>query len=266
MRLADELHIGGKFPGSRGSLTAFLPISRRPSSSCLAKSAWTTQCRPRIERAVDCVRTKSCRRSATTQPSALVMPGRAGTSTLRNAEFAGEGRGMERTCAAKGEEREVARVLADRLIDTIRICPRHVGIGDADQHRIGRSLASRPSRAPSSLWKIVLISASGHASPGMELSRSGTGGQAAGWHPKSSAACRPGHSRSGREATGALRPDLQNARRIDTRDRAAAGADGADIDHRHMDRHGIFDSRSRSRPAARRRGSLRTSVEVPPMS
>ncbi len=41
-------------------------------------------------------------------------------------------------------------------------------------------------------------------------------------------------------AAGAFGADPQHPRRIDPRDRAATGADGAHIDHRHMDRHGIF--------------------------
>ena len=40
---------------------------------------------------------------------------------------------------------------------------------------------------------------------------------------------------------GALRPDLKQPGIIDDRDGTAASPDRADIDHRHMDRHGIFD-------------------------
>ena len=40
---------------------------------------------------------------------------------------------------------------------------------------------------------------------------------------------------------GALRPDRDQPGSIDTRDRAAAGADRMHGDHRHMDRHRIFD-------------------------
>ena len=39
----------------------------------------------------------------------------------------------------------------------------------------------------------------------------------------------------------ALRPDPQHARRIDRGDGAAARADRVHVDHRHMDRHGIFE-------------------------
>ncbi len=40
---------------------------------------------------------------------------------------------------------------------------------------------------------------------------------------------------------GAGRADFQQAGGVDAGDRAAAGADGADVDHRHVDWHGVFD-------------------------
>ena len=40
---------------------------------------------------------------------------------------------------------------------------------------------------------------------------------------------------------GALGADLEQAGGVDAGDRAAAGADGADVDHRHVDRHGVFE-------------------------
>ena len=40
---------------------------------------------------------------------------------------------------------------------------------------------------------------------------------------------------------GALGADLEQAGGVDAGDRAAAGADGAHVDHRHVDRHGVFE-------------------------
>jgi hypothetical protein len=39
---------------------------------------------------------------------------------------------------------------------------------------------------------------------------------------------------------GALRPDLEHAGGVYLGDGAATGADGMDVDHGHMDRHGVF--------------------------
>ncbi len=64
---------------------------------------------------------------------------------------------------------------------------------------------------------------------------------------------------------GRLRPDLERALRREPGDRAAAGADGHDVDHRDL-------ARVTRRPcprwsaSARRRGRPTTSVEVPPPS
>ena len=44
-----------------------------------------------------------------------------------------------------------------------------------------------------------------------------------------------------RHRAGALRADAQQSALVDPGDRAAAGADGADVDHRHLDRQAPLD-------------------------
>jgi hypothetical protein len=66
---------------------------------------------------------------------------------------------------------------------------------------------------------------------------------------------------------GALRPDAQQPALVDPGDRAAAGADGADVDHRHLDRQAPLDLEARWCTMLHgRRSTVEQSVEVPPMS
>ena len=84
-----------------------------PRARCSAKTAATSPMSSASSGAL-IVCTKSWRRSATRQPSALVRPGRAGTITSGSAEFARERHRMQRPGAAEGEQREVARIVAAR--------------------------------------------------------------------------------------------------------------------------------------------------------
>src|SRR5689334_19781830 len=84
---------------------------RRPSSTWAARIRCAS---PTSMRSTPwlIVFTKSWRTSATRQPSAEVIPGRAGTSTRGDGEFTGQRYSMERAGPAEREEHEVAGVVA----------------------------------------------------------------------------------------------------------------------------------------------------------
>ena len=90
------------------------------------------------------VLTKSWRRSATRQPSALVRPGRAGTSTFGRPSSRASADGVQRPGAAEGEQREVARVVAARQRHHADRAG-HVGVGEPEHGR-GRAAGVEPER------------------------------------------------------------------------------------------------------------------------
>ncbi len=78
--------------------------------------------------------------------------GAGGHQYLGDAEFAGDGGGVQRAGAAESEEGEVARVFAEADRDHAHGIG-HAGVGDADHGR--RGLQGRePSGVPSVSWKI----------------------------------------------------------------------------------------------------------------
>ena len=261
MGLADELHLAPRpRPGPRHRHRLGARSARRPSASCAARIACTSAMSTRSSGRFR-VRTKSCRRSATTQPSALVIPGRAGTSTRGIASSRARSQACSGPAPPKAKSAK-SRGSAPSEIDTIRIAPAIWVLPDP-QHRLGRRLRRQPQRARRSR------SAERRAHRLQRRRRRtapAAAARAAGWHPKSSARCRRGHSRSApdrcprsRARPAACPPG------IDPRDRAAAGADGAHIDHRHMDRHGIFQLdlvRHRRPPAADQRHIGRGAAHV----
>ena len=184
---------------------------------------------------------KSARRSVSSRPMAHRMPGLRGTSTRRDVELAREPRGMQRPGAAERDQRVVARIVAALHRDDADR-PRHVGGDDGDDAL--RRRHQRPCRA----------------APPAARSRP----RARSWPHRHAAAEQMrrvqrlqhdvgvGHGRLVVAAVvadragigaGAARPDLQQPAAIDIGDRAAAGADGVDVEHRRLDRiavhHGL---------------------------
>ncbi len=117
---------------SPAAICAANTSAMRPSAS--DSSGWLT------------VATKSWRRSATTQPSALVRPGRAGISTVGIASSLRERGGVQRPGAAEREQREVARVVAAREAHHADRAG-HLVVGDADDRRRGRGRVEAERRA-----------------------------------------------------------------------------------------------------------------------
>ena len=77
------------------------------------------------------VRTKSCRQEAISIPERGEGSGKLGNDHLRNEDLAGDGAGVQRAAAAKGDQRRVAGIHA--LVDRDRAHrERHRGIGDPD--------------------------------------------------------------------------------------------------------------------------------------
>ncbi len=158
----------------------------------------------------------------------------------RNAQLARQGGGVQRAGAAEGEEREVARIGAQRDRDHADRT-RHLECWrpgspppPPGSHR-GPAARPEPVRRPC---------AHGRRTPAPRRRRTppGQAARGSGWRPRSSARCRRGHSRSGRDRRRRCpgRPRSSPAG-VDPRDRPAAGTDGAHVDHRHVDRHGVFD-------------------------
>ena len=207
-------------------------------SSSIASSGWFT------------VATKSWRRSATTQPSALVRPGPRRDQHLRDVELARQRAGVQRAGAAEGEEREVARVVAARQAHHADRA-RHPVVADAHD-RCGRCRCIEAERRADVLEQRGADRIHRHRmldreqalriEPAKRQVGIGDGGACA----AAAIADRPGHG------TRALGADAQHARRVDRRDRAAAGAYGVHVDHRHVNGHRVFElevARDR-RPAA----------------
>ena len=144
---------------------------------------------------------------------------------------------MQGTGAAEGEEREVARVVAagqrhhaDRA--------GHVGVGEPDRGR-GGVFRREPERRRDRVGKDRPQAPQRHrfldreercrVEPPEQKVRVGDGRARA----AAAVADRPGIG------AGALRSDLQHPGLVDGDDRAAAGPDGAHVDHRHMHRQPV---------------------------
>ena len=219
----------------------------RPAAS--ASSGWLT------------VATKSWRRSATRQPSALVRPGRAGISTFgmpssRASAAACSGPAPPKANSAKSRGSWPRARLTMRIAPAIRsLATRTIASAAA--------VASSPSGAPTCCSSAASIVASdtrvvdGEQPVGVEPAEDdvGVGDRRPG--AAAAVADRP------RRRARALRADAQHAGGIDRGDRAAAGADRVDVDHRHVDRHRVLelevarDRRHGRRAPARRRSTCR---------
>jgi hypothetical protein len=156
---------------SRSAVTSMrsLPIRRRPSATCSAKTAATAPMSSASSGRLS-VCTKSWRRSATTQPSALVRPGRAGTSTRgapssRAMAVAWSGPAPPKANSAK------SRGSSPSETETIRVAPAMAVLAISITAAAAVS-ASTPSGAPSFSAKIARM-ASTEAAPSTASSRSG---------------------------------------------------------------------------------------------
>ena len=166
------------------------------------------------------------------------LAGMVGDDRPGEAHLAHQGGRVQRAGAAEGAEREVARVEA--ALDQHRAQGTdHVVVGDADdgEGRVGHAAAEASGDAGDG--RVRGVGVEGHAAAeevvGVEAAEDeigvGDGGLGAALAVAGGAGCR----------AGTLRADAQHAALVDPGERAAAGADGADVDHRDLDRHAPFD-------------------------
>ena len=156
---------------------------------------------------------------------------------------AGRGRARRRSPAARG----TISALATRTTPSaVSSASSPSSRAQALERRLGRARASSVSSPPSS-------------APSAEVAEEQVG---VGHRRLLAAAAVGGRARVGARRA---RPDAQRAARVGPRDRAAAGADGVDVDHRQLDRHAGDHGLGRG-AAPRRRATGATSVLVPPMS
>ena len=180
------------------------------------------------------MRAWSRRRSAAARPSALSTPRRARDEDLRHAELLGDRGGVQRAGAAEGEQGEVARV--DAALDGHD--PHradHLGVRDADDpggavldrqaELVGQRLRPPRARRPRRARRRRPAASSGSRWPRTRFASVTVGSVAA-------AAVAGGSGLGARRA----RPDAQRAARVAPADRAAARADGVDVDHRQRER------------------------------
>ena len=186
------------------------------------------------------VLTKSWRRSATTQPSALVMPGRAGTSTLGRPSSRASAEACSGPAPPKANSAK-SRGSWPRDTDTMRIAPA-IFMLPSLQHR-GRRVDAVEAGGPADPVREDLpdvVERDTAASTDSSLRRRQPPEHQIGVGDGRLRAAAAVADRAGIGA-GAFRPDLDQAGRVDAGDRAAAGADRVHVDHRHVDRHRIFD-------------------------
>ena len=214
---------------------------RARASICAASTLADTRVVDRFERLVDACATKSWRRSATTQPSALVRPGPRRDQDLRNRQLARQRRRMQRPGAAEGEEREVARVVAARQARPCgwrRPCgrwrrarsPRRPAVGVEPERRadlLGEAVTNRSHRDG------VLDSEEPlRIEPAEHQIGIGDG------RPRAAAAVadRPRRRRRRSPARPCSMPDA-STEAIEP----PPAPIGVDVDHRHVDRHRVFE-------------------------
>ena len=175
-----------------------------------------------------------------TQPSALVIPGKRGTSTDFEPDLAHQGARMQGTAAAKGHEGEFRRIMP--ALDGYEADgPGHSGIRDLDDRlrRARRVEAERTSdmgqdglrrRFDIETCELVadgafrIDAAKHHIGVGQRRARV--------------AAAIAGRPRQGARA---FRSHLEEATLVDARDRAAARSDGRDLDHGRADDEAEID-------------------------
>ena len=206
----------------------------------------------------------SCRRSASTQPSAEVMPGKRGTS----AHFRPISRISAPTCSAPPPPNGIATKRAGswpRSIETRRIAPamrasatRTIAAAAAVGVEAERRADMRRDGALGGL-DIERLQLAAERARRVDAAEHDLGiGQR---RPRVALAVadRPGHR------ARAFRADLQEAAAIDRGDRAAARADGRDLDHRRADDQAEVDGglrRDRDLAARDHRDVERRAAEI----
>ena len=185
------------------------------------------------------VLTKSWRRSATRQPSALVRPGRAGTSTSGMPSSRASATACSGPAPPKANSVK-SRGSRPRASDTMRMAPA-MCVLPSRITAAAASSTSMPSGSASFCAEHLAHLRHRHrprhgeqplgVEPAQHQVGVGDGGLGA------AAAVADGAGLGARR----LRPDLQHARRIDGCNRAAAGADALHVHHRHVDRQAVGD-------------------------
>ena len=145
---------------------------------------------------------------------------------------------MQRPRATEGEEGEVARVGAEGEGDHADRTG-HRGVGELHD-RLRRFVGGEAQRFAKAFGEDLFDGLQGDAAldgkaPGVEPAEEEVGVGNRGFGPA------PAIADGARVGAGALRADFEEAGGVDARDGAAAGADGAHVDHGHVDRHGVLD-------------------------
>ncbi len=146
---------------------------------------------------------------------------------------------MQRPGAAKGEEREIARIGAQRHRDHADR-PRHPHVRHAQHRRRGLHRVQpqgRPQTVNEDSRHVRQRHPAFHA---RHPCRVQPAQKQVGIRDRRFAAATPVADRPG-IGPGALRSHLQQPGGVDPGDRAATRAHGAHVDHRNMDRHRVFD-------------------------
>src|SRR3989442_15550569 len=205
---------------------------RRPSAICAARIARASLTSMRRSPWL-IVRTKSCRTSATRQPSAEVIPGRAGTSTWGIASSRASATAWSGPAPPKAK-RTKSRGSRPRWSDTRPDGAGHPVVGHAHDRRSRGHGIERQGRADflvDDLPHLVEPGPSLHTEErvGIQASQEEVGVGDRRLLAAAAVGDGPGLG------TRALRSHLEDPRARHARDRAAARADGVDVDHRHAD-------------------------------
>ena len=158
---------------------------------------------------------------------------------LRDRQLPRQRRGVQRPGAAEGEEREVARVVAARQAHHADRAG-HAVVGDAHDRRRRRGRVEperradlREQRGADRLHRDRVLD--GEQPVRVEPAEDQVGVGDGRSRAAAAVADRP------RRRARALGADPQHAGGVDRGDRAAAGADRVDVDHRHVDRHRVLE-------------------------
>ena len=175
--------------------------------------------------------TMSCRRSASTQPSADVMPGNRGTKRGLQPDLADQRADVQRAAAAERHGDETSRIVAAFDRDEPDRAG-HAGVGDLHDRCRRRRGVETERRADMrrdgafGRFDIERFQPAAERARRVDAAEHDLGiGQR---RPRVALAVAHG---SGHRA-GAFRADLEQAAAIDRGDRAAAGSDRGDLDHR----------------------------------
>ena len=165
-------------------------------------------------------------------PKAETLPGDGRDQRRAQAQEIHEAPGQQRAGAAEGDQRVVARIepaLDGHLLDGVGLVP-----GRDLEDALGRALGPRPRRAASAAIPSRARSSVERDLAAQQVRRDATRAPAGVGHRRLGR--RRARSTSAGVGARAARSDLEPAVGRDPGDGAAAGADGDDVDHRHLDR------------------------------